>query len=83
MGESLNLKNVALTTGVFFAILHTLGVLGLFVGLMNYWQWIHFVKFDYTLQPFSFGPFVLGIVTVFVVGAFVGWLFSALYNKFR
>lgn len=81
MSGKLNTKSVALTTGVFFAILHTIGVIGLFVGLMKYWQWVHFVNVTYTLQPFSLLPFVLGIVTAFVVGMVVGSLFAVLYNK--
>ena len=76
-----NVKNFSLTLGFLAAIVHTIGVLGMRFGLMEYWQWAHLVKFQYSLSDFNAVAFVVGIVTAFVVGAFVGHLFASLYNK--
>ncbi len=80
MAEKLNTKKLALTLGILSGLLHTLGVL--FISqLMRYWTWVHFITFQYTTQPFSFGIFVVGIITAFLAGAVIGWLFALIYNK--
>jgi len=76
----LNTKKVSLSLGIVFAIMHTIGIIGIFVGLIKYAEWVHFINDELTVQPFSLLPFVLGIATAFVIGAVVGWLFATVYN---
>lgn len=76
----LNTKKLALTLGILFAAMHAIGVLAI-SPLMKYWTWAHFVSFQYTMQAFSLGTFVVGIVGAFLTGLVVGWLFAVLYNR--
>ncbi len=77
----LNIKNVGLTTGVFLAVLHTLGFIGLRLGLMDYWSWTHMFSFAYTIEPFNLLAFVAGVLTAFVVGSLSGVFFTIVYNS--
>ena len=81
MANILNTKKVSLTTGLVFAVMHTVGVIGIRIGLMKYWGWVHLVSFQYVLEKFNLGVFALGIVTAFLAGLIVGWLFTAVYNS--
>ncbi|MBS3176635.1 hypothetical protein J4457_05355 [Candidatus Woesearchaeota archaeon] len=83
MDEKGTTKTVALATGTVFAVLHALGVIALQLGAWDYIKWVHMFEMPLTIQPFDVLPFVLGIVTVFVVGCFVGWLFSVAYYYFE
>ncbi len=75
-----NTKKVALTLGILFALLHTIGVL-LMSTFMKYWTWVHFVTFQYTTQAFNFVTLIVGIVGAFLGGLILGWLFALIYNK--
>ena len=76
-------KRVALTLGIVFAIFHTIGVLLLQTGMASYTKWVHLIDFQYTIQPFSAVPFIAGIITAFIIGNIVGWLFVTIYKKVK
>ena len=76
-------KRVALTLGIMFAIFHTIGVLLLQTGIASYAKWAHLIDFQYTIQPFSIVPFIAGIITAFIVGYVIGWLFVTIYSKVK
>lgn len=78
--EEVNTKKVALTLGILFAVLHTIGVL-LMSPLIKYWTWVHFVSIQYAVQPFNFVTLIVGIVGAFLGGLILGWLFALIYNK--
>ena len=83
MAVKLNVRKVALSVGFTVTAMHTIGVILLLNGFVNYFQWVHFFASSYTVMEFSAVPFIAGILTAFVVGCFVGWLFSTIYNALK
>ncbi len=81
MAEKLNLKKVSLSVGITFAILHILGVIGILAGLLTWWQSLHFISIPFTVQAFSIGTLIIGIIKAFVCGAVVGLIFAVVYNN--
>ncbi len=76
----MNPKKVAVTLGIMFAVFHTLGVLLVQKGMLDYWGKVHLVSIQHTVQPFMLMPFVQGIVTAIVSGLVVGWVFATVWN---
>jgi len=76
-------RTVALSLGLLFAVLHTVGVL-LLVGtggaLKGWALGLHFLNIAYTVTAFDAVTFVIGIVAAGVAGAVIGWLFAAIWN---
>jgi hypothetical protein len=80
MADKLNAKKVALSLAIVSGLLHAIGVLLLQAGLVNYWQWAHFVNVQYSVGQFAIGTFIVGIVTAFVIGYIVGLIYASVYN---
>ncbi len=80
MAEKLSPKKLGLSLGIVFAAMHVLGVLAM-TNLIQYWQWVHFLKVQYVVSAFSFGTFLLGALVAFVVGMILGYVVALLYNK--
>lgn len=77
----LNSRKVSLTMAILFAILHTVGVLAILSGAVDYLMKVHFLTKSYIVLPFDIGTFLLGVAGAFVVGYAVGWLFTWIYNS--
>ena len=76
----MNPKKVAITLGIVFAVFHTLGVLLIQKGLLDYVSKIHLVSFQYSVQPWNWAVFAQGVVTALVGGLVVGWVFATVWN---
>ena len=76
----MNPKKVAITLGLVFAIFHTLGVLLIQKGLLDYWSKIHLVSFQYSVQPWNWVVFAQGVATALVGGLVVGGVFATVWN---
>ena len=81
MADKLNPKTVASTTAIMFGIGHTLGVIGILSGFMQYGQWAHFITIQYTVQPFNIVTLITGILVASLAGFLFGWLFATVYNS--
>lgn len=79
--QKLDSKKIALTTGILFLLVHATGVVLLQFGMMNYWQWGHMMTFEHSVTTFSIIQFVVGSITVGIIGAILGLVFSLIYNK--
>jgi len=80
MVMELNSKRTALSLGILFAIMHTIGVIAILSGALDYIMKVHFLTKSYIILPFDLVTFVLGVATAFVMGWIVGWLFASIYN---
>ena len=81
MADKSSPKRLAFSLGIIFGILHAIGVLLIFAGLLQYWSWAHFVSLQYTIASFSIIKFIVGTIAASVIGMMVGWLFAIVYNK--
>lgn len=82
--DELNIRRVALSLGSLFAILHTAEVL-LYTN-SDFIKWLsdmHFISWQYTIQPFNMATYITGVIAAFVAGAVIGALFSIIYNKLK
>jgi len=76
----LKTKQLALSLGILFAIMHTIEVLLILSGSIDYIMGLHFITKSYIILPFDFGTFILGVVGAFVAGNLVGWIYASIYN---
>lgn len=83
MPQRLDPKRVALSLGLFVAVVHTIMVVFLLSGGLQLFQWAHFVSFEYAVEPFSLFPFLAGVGIAFLIGAFFGLIFATIYNKVK
>ncbi len=80
--EKCSVKKVSVTTGIVAATMHTVGVIAIQLGVLNYVEWVHFVTEEgMGVKAISATPLILGIVTAFVIGSIVGAFFAWVYNK--
>ena len=77
----LNPRKVSLTLAIVFAILHTIGIIAILSGAIDYVMWVHFLTKSYIILPFDVGTFLLGLAGAFVLGYVIGWLFTLIYNS--
>jgi hypothetical protein len=81
----LNPNKVAMTLGVFAAIVHAVrGVivaLGWAPALMSWMLDLHFLNNPFTVQPFNLTRWVTLIVVTAVIGYAVGYIFATVWNK--
>lgn len=81
---AIKIKAAALSLGLFFAIIHLIGVILIQVGgsaLINWKLGLHFLSgVSYTVTAFGIGTLIIGLIAAFVVGAILGALFAWLYN---
>ena len=76
-------KKLGLTLGIFFAIMHTAGVVLLLITRGWLLSWVlaaHFVSASISLMPFNGFALIGGILTAFVVGCAVGAVFALVWN---
>lgn len=82
----INKNQAGLTLGSVFAILHATWVvivgIGLGQGLMDWLHSVHFFNDSITIISFSLGDALIGIITAFISGYVLGWLFAVLWNWF-
>ena len=74
----------ALVFGVVMALLHTIWMIMVYLGVANlYLNWIlglHLVTNPYRVLPFNLVTAVELIVFTFVVGYVFGWVFAYIWN---
>ncbi len=83
MTDKINQKSLALTLGIVFALGHTVGVVLILAGAINWILKMHFFEPKFSLLPFSLPMLLLGIVLTFIFGLIVGWLIAVIYNAFH
>ena len=80
----INKNQAGLALGSLSALLHFLWVivvaLGFGQGLAEWWHKIHFIGDFHVIKPATFGTSVIGIITAFVAGYVLAWLFALLWN---
>lgn len=78
---------VAMAVGLFVASLHALWAVVVALGLAEtYMNWIfplHFIDNLYTVLPFTLMNAVLLVVTTFVAGYFVTWMFMGFWKLMK
>lgn len=84
MVDKLNTRKTALSLGLLFALMHSIGTLLIsFTALPKAWTAMHFMNVNYTLLPFSMAAWLTGIVLAFAFGTVLGAVFSTIYNKIK
>ena len=81
----LRVKKVALSVGIFVALLHLVYVVVLQVfgsAFLNWKMGLHFVSIPITVLPFDVVTFVTLLVVSFIGGYIVGALFAYVHNRF-
>lgn len=78
--KKLSWKKLALSLGGIFALFHLIGTLLIQAGLTRQILNLHFLDVNYTLLPFGFWVWLLGIALAFVVGAVCGLVASLIWN---
>ncbi len=75
----------ALVLGLFFALMHAVWMLMIFLGIAKwYLNWIfglHLLTNPYGVLPFNFGTALMLIVVTFIVGYVMGWVFAIIWNR--
>ncbi len=84
-GMEISGKRAAISLGLLLAILHTAGVLLIVATggwLIGWAESLHFMTTGaaYTAVPFDVLTLIIGIVSAFIVGAVIGWLFAWIWN---
>lgn len=78
-------SSIALTFGIFVALMHAVWMLLIFLGLaQTYLNWIfglHLLSNPFMVLPFNFGAAVTLIIFTFVVGYVMGLVFAFIWNK--
>ncbi len=78
---------VGLALGIFFAIVHALWAILVWIGLakpfLDFVFKLHFMTMDYSIEAFGFLRALGLLIMTFVVGYVIGWVFSAFWNKFN
>lgn len=66
------------------AIVHAVWSLMVLVGLAkSFMDWIfnlHFMSFQYSINPFSFGNAVMLVIVTGIIGYLMGWVLGWLWN---
>ncbi len=82
----INKNQIGLTLGSVFAILHAAWVvivgIGLGQSLADWLHSVHFLSDSVAITGFSLGAALIGIITAFISGYVLGWLFAVLWNWF-
>jgi len=80
----LDMRNAALSLGLLFAVLHLAGALLIILtngAAIGYVQYIHFLRMQTQYSGFTPTILVEGMVTAFIIGAFIGALFAWIWNR--
>lgn len=87
MVQELNSNRAGLALGTLFAIFHFIWLILIGINFgqtsANIWHSMHFISDMHTIEAFSFGTALIGLILAFVAGYVIGWLFAYLYNKFK
>ena len=79
-----NNKQLALTVGIFAALMHALWGIAICIGraqgMVNWALSMHFLSNPYTVQPFSIAGAAVLTVLAFLGGCIVGWVLAAIWN---
>jgi hypothetical protein len=85
--QELNKNAVGLVLGLLMALVHLCWLIlvgiGLAKPLVDLTLWLHHYSLSYSILPLSLVPAVGLLILTFVVGYVFGWVFAALWNKFR
>lgn len=77
-------KKVGLTLGILFALMHLAWIfivnLGWGQAATRLLYYLHFLDLSPTIETFSFIVAISGVITAFIFGYLIGWVFSALWN---
>lgn len=83
----LNKNAVAVTVGVFLAIVHAAWALMVWMGLaqkiVNWVTTVHMVQMRVVVNSFDVGLAVKLLILTFVGGYVFGWVFAWTWNRFR
>ncbi len=83
----LNKSKTAMAVGVFVALMHAAWavVVGLGLGqkLVNWAMTLHFMYYPVKVLEFNGSNAVMLVIATFVGGYVFGWVFAAVWNKFR
>ncbi|HLF54030.1 MAG TPA: hypothetical protein VI544_02515 [Candidatus Nanoarchaeia archaeon] len=87
MREILNKHKSGLIFGTFAALLHAIWsvivALGFGQGIVNFITALHFFSASEVVQPFVFGNALMLIITAFVVGYALGFIFASVVNFYN
>ena len=81
---ALKIKGVALSVGIFAALLHLIGTILIVATngqLLNWKLSLHFLFIEFSVTAFSLLDLIIGIIVAFIAGYLVGALFAYIYNK--
>jgi hypothetical protein len=82
--NEINKNRLGLTLGILFTIMHVLWVILVWAGLgKSLADWVHAIHFLGDMNVITnvrLGMIVIGIITAFVSGYILGWVFAAIWN---
>lgn len=85
--QEINKNSAGLAVGLFFGLAHLgwafLVAIKAAKPLMDWILHLHFMEFNYSMQPFAFGTALYLVVVTFVIGYVLGWVAAALLNTFK
>ena len=81
----LNKNQAGLTLGLISALGHLLCVIAVAIGigqaLLDWTLSYHFISVAKTVVSSSLGLAIVGIISAFICGYIVGWVFAFIWNK--
>jgi hypothetical protein len=83
MADKLNKNQVALTLGIFAALVHLVWSIAVAIGIQTYIDWVlllHSIKLDLILTNVVILNVIMLLVLAFIGGYIIGYVFAVLYN---
>ena len=82
--NKVNANKVGLTVGGMIAIVHAVWALMVFFGMAKpFMDWLldlHFMTFQYSVNPFEFGRAIMLVIATGVIGYLMGYVLGWLWN---
>lgn len=83
----LNKGKTGMALGVFIALIHAAWAVIVWSGsgqkLVNWIMTLHFMYYPVKILEFNLSNAVMLVIATFVGGYIFGWVFAAVWNKFR
>ncbi len=87
MGDKINANKLGLVLGMLGALLHFLWILlvasGFAKQFMDYGLSLHFMTDVYSISSFSVGTAAMLLISTFVSGYVLGWVFAKIWNSLK
>lgn len=83
----LNKNKAAMSLGIFLGLVHAAWAVAIWMGaaqkFMNWMLTLHMVYMPYKVLDFDISTAITLVIVTFASGYIFGWVFAAVWNKFR